>query len=62
MPLRHFSREQAWLLPPTLDELVGGDHPAMFAAAFADGLDATRHLTPSRGNLPRLTTQPFVVP
>ena len=40
MPMRPFSREQAWLLPPTLDELVPADHPVRFAAAFVDSLGA----------------------
>lgn len=38
MPLRPFSREQQWLLPPSLGELVSGDHPARFVAAFVDAL------------------------
>ena len=43
MPLRSFNREQAWLLPPSLDEFVAADHPARFVAAFVDELDeATR--------------------
>ncbi len=32
------SREQAWILPPSLDELVAGDHPVRFVAEFVDGL------------------------
>ena len=38
MPLRPVNREQTWLLPPTLDELLAQDHPARFVAAFEDGL------------------------
>ena len=37
MPLRPLQREQAWLLPPSLDELLPEDHSARFVAAFVDG-------------------------
>jgi transposase len=39
MPWRLFTRDQAWLLPPALDELLADDHPARFVAAFVDNLD-----------------------
>ncbi len=40
MPLRPVNRDQGWLLPPTLDELLPDDHPARFVAAFVEGLDS----------------------
>ena len=39
MPVRPMSREQSWLLPPSLDELLPDNHPSRFVAAFVEGLD-----------------------
>jgi transposase len=38
MPVRNINRQQTWLLPPSLDELVPEDHPARFVASFVDSL------------------------
>jgi transposase len=39
MPLRPFNRQQTWLLPPTLDEMIADDHPVRFIASFVDSLE-----------------------
>lgn len=39
MPFRPFSREQDWLFPPSLGELIPQNHPARFVAAFTQSVD-----------------------
>ena len=39
MPNRPMAREQMWILPPSLDEMLEAGHPARFIAEFVDGLD-----------------------
>ncbi|MBN4059477.1 IS1182 family transposase [Dehalococcoides mccartyi] len=42
MPLRPFRRDQGWLLPPSLDEMVPQDHPARFVDAVLEGLSTEK--------------------
>jgi transposase len=39
MPVREFNRQQTWLFPPTLDELIPDDHPVRFVASVVDTVD-----------------------
>ncbi len=40
MPLRPWTRDQHWTLPPSLDACVAPDHPVRFVAAFLEELTA----------------------
>ena len=39
MPIRPFTRDQVWLLPPTMDDLVPSDHVVRFVATYVESLD-----------------------
>lgn len=39
MPLRPVHREQSWLIPPSLDDLIPDTHPARFVAGFVEEID-----------------------
>ena len=39
MPVRAYTRDQGWLLPQRLEDLLSPDHPVRFVAAFVDQFD-----------------------
>jgi transposase len=63
MPQRPFTRDQTYLLPPSLDDWVSPAHPVRFVAAWLDGLteddwtDLGIDLTPARQGEARYAPQ-----
>jgi len=39
MPIRPFTRDQVWLLPPALEDMIPSDHVVRFVATFVDSLE-----------------------
>lgn len=63
MPQRPFTRDQTFLLPPSLDDWVPATHPVRFVGAWLDGLDGADwaalgiELTPARQGEARYAPQ-----
>jgi hypothetical protein len=41
MSFRELNRQQTWILPPMLDELIPDDHPVRYVATMVDSLNQT---------------------
>lgn len=52
MPVRPRTRDQIWLLPPSLDEMIPPEHVVRFVAAFVDDLELST-LGLQQGGAPR---------
>lgn len=44
MPVRPYIRDQGWLLPQLLEDVLSSDHPVRFVAAFVDEFDTAAWL------------------
>jgi transposase len=65
VPVRPFSRDTIWLLPPSLDEVIGSEHPARLIGMVVDQLDraawATLAINPRGDPLGAPTYAPAVL-